>query len=239
MKSSLYKVGDRVIIAQRKGRSNDYPFGFIDEMTTYSGKIATIQEVSRCKSDCSHKRFYNNDPFKYKIDLGNNILVWHSSMFKSKENNVMEQKTIIIDGVEYTCTPKEQPKKWRDDVDNIISGYFIDDVSEIVNITIEEENPNGYYNYNVFATEKQAKSALAMARISQIIANDSRFGGAITDEEWNDSNTGKFVIYREKNGIKTNFLFYNFYFLAFHTKAQCDLFLQENQDLIKDYLMID
>ena len=32
-------------------------------------------------------------------------------------------------------------------------------------------------NLNIFATKKQAKSALAMAQISQIMANDERFGG--------------------------------------------------------------
>lgn len=151
----------------------------------------------------------------------------------------MEQKTIIIDGVEYTCTPKERPKKWRDDVNNIISGYFINDASEIINITIEEENPNEGYNYNVFATEKQAKSALAMARISQIIANDSHFGGAITDEEWQDASITKYIICRWSNKVQTDFNYTSYHFLAFHTKEQRSLFLKENEDLVKDYLMID
>lgn len=239
MKPSLYKVGDRVIIAQRKGDMKDYPFYFTNEMTSYSGNIATIQKVFEWEArHLSHKRFYNNDPFEYKINLDNNIFSWHSSMFEPKESNVMKQKTIIIDGVEYTCTPKEQPKKWRDDVNNIISGYFIDDASEIVNITVEEENPNEDYNYNVFATEKQAKSALAMARISQIMANDLRFGGVITDKEWQNASMTKYIICRWGDKIQTDFGYTSYRFLAFHTQKQRDLFLEENKDLVRDYLMI-
>lgn len=240
MKPSLYKVGDKVIIAQREGCKNDYPFGFVDKMTIYSGKIATIQKVFEHEAEyLSRKRFYNDDPFEYEIDLDNNIFSWHSSMFESKENNVMEQKTIIIDGVEYTCTPKEQPKKWRDDVTNIISGYFIGNDSELVSIVEGEEYSNDKYNYNVFATEKQAKSALAMARISQIIANDSRFGGAITDIEWQDASITKYIICRWSNKVQTDFNYTSYHFLAFHTKEQRSLFLKENEDLVKDYLMID
>ena len=32
---------------------------------------------------------------------------------------------------------------------------------------------------------------------------------------------------------------YSYKFLAFHTKEQAELFLQENEDLVKDYYMID
>ena len=46
----------------------------------------------------------------------------------------------------------------------------------------------------LFNTEKQAKSAVAMAKISQIMANDERFGGPVTDEEWNDGAMPKYFI---------------------------------------------
>ena len=57
-----------------------------------------------------------------------------------------------------------------------MSGYFIGSDSIIYSYD------NGILcknSYNVFATKKQAKAALAMARISQIIANDERFGGLL------------------------------------------------------------
>ena len=162
-----------------------------------------------------------------------------------------ETKKITIDDVEYICTPvqksssqpQEQPQEqlvekqtWRDDKNATTSGYYINMESKITEVKCCDA---GAWNYNVFATEKQAKSALAMARISQIMKNDPRFGGEVTDEEWNDSNIGKSVIWREKSDIITTTLFRNYCFLAFHTNAQRDLFLKENEDLVRDYLMID
>lgn len=128
-------------------------------------------------------------------------------------------------------------KRWRDDKYALIDGYFIRHDSNIVKI-----DTDGVYNkkdnYNVFAKEKQAKSALAMARISQIMANDKRFGGVVTDEEWGDENKIKYGMHRFENKIIKD-TYVNWYnFIAFHTIEQRDLFLKENEDLIKDYLML-
>lgn len=126
-------------------------------------------------------------------------------------------------------------KRWRDDNNVIISGYYINKDSKIIYVP---ELWNVSDAYNTFATEKQVKSALAMARISQIIANDKRFGGVITDEEWKYGNSRKYVICRENNSIATNSWCSDYYFLAFHTAEQRDLFLAENEDLVSDYLML-
>lgn len=49
---------------------------------------------------------------------------------------------------------------------------------------------NDCFNYDVFATMKQAKSALAMARISQLMAHDERYGGVVNILS-NDRRTNK------------------------------------------------
>ena len=117
-----------------------------------------------------------------------------------------------------------------------ISGFYIGELSRI---NYRTDVPFDSCNYNVFSTEKQAKSALAMAQISQIMANDKRFGGIVTDEEWNNTKY-KYVIYRSCNKIVCNeCLLHTYEFLAFHTKEQRDLFVYENEDLVKQYLMID
>lgn len=128
-----------------------------------------------------------------------------------------------------------EKKKWRGNEEEIITGCYIDTFSEIIPTIVQ----NTSSSYNVFVTRKQAKSALAMARISQIMANDERFGGVITDEEWKDKHTIKFAIIRRLNLISFLQLFKDYEFLAFHTCEQRDLFLEENEDLVKDYLMID
>ena len=129
-------------------------------------------------------------------------------------------------------------KKWRDNKDANIAGYYIDPDSTITSIAAEYRFPNTKDNHNIFAEEKQARSALAMAQISQIMTNDERFGGVVTDEEWNNDNW-KYVIYRKHDSVHTDCLLYSYKFLAFHTPHQRDLFLKENEDLVKDYLMID
>lgn len=96
---------------------------------------------------------------------------------------------------------------------------------------------------HLFATSKQAKSALAMAQISQIMKYDERFGGVITDEEWKNDKIDKYCINRLIDRFHSYIRIcvyqtcYNF--LAFHTEEQLKLFLNENEMLVKNYLMID
>ena len=118
---------------------------------------------------------------------------------------------------------------------SLLYGFYINSDSQIVD--------GEYHNYkttrNIFATEKQAKAALAMAQISQIMINDERFGGVITDEEWDIGKINKYCITRDNNTMSFTTLSNCYKFLAFHTQEQRALFLQENERLVKDYLMID
>lgn len=128
--------------------------------------------------------------------------------------------------------------RWRDDKNAKVDGYYICD--GIINQCCAKMW-NVSNAYHIFNTEKQAKSALAMARISQIMANDTRFGGTITDDEWKLTIDckGKHTICREDGKIVCGFNYTIYHFLAFHTKEQRDLFLKENEDLVRDFLMIN
>lgn len=128
-------------------------------------------------------------------------------------------------------------KRWRDG-NPFISGWCLGCVN-VFGSRNQYEKPWKEGNLDVFATEKQAKSAFAMAQISQIMANDERFGGAITDEEWENHQVYKNTIIRTNGNITPSAATSSYYFLAFHTPEQRDLFLNENKDLVKDYLMID
>ena len=131
--------------------------------------------------------------------------------------------------------PVQNKKRWRDDIDRFVSGYYIDSDSKIRKIVNRWNLSNAH---DTFATKKQAKSALAMAMISQIMANDERFGGVITDEEWNSADLLKYVIARERGDISLYIYYTVYHFLAFHTRGQRDLFLKENEDLVRDYLCL-
>ena len=114
-----------------------------------------------------------------------------------------------------------------------VKGYRIDYYSDIygTNRLIARD-----YSRNVFLTEKEAKSALAMAQISQLMPY---YGGVITDEEWSDSDTTKYVItkYEGQSALEITILWYHF--LAFHTEEQRDDFFEHNYELVKDFLMIE
>lgn len=151
----------------------------------------------------------------------------------------MEIKDINLEEYEISTTDKEiivlrkkehKYPKWLDL--ERLSGYYITYNSKIYeanNFQISRDNRD------VFLTEKHAKSALAMAQISQLMPY---YGGEITDEEWLEGKT-KYTI--EKNGKKAcgDKRVGTYMLLAFHTKEQRDEFLKNNEQLVKDYLMIE
>lgn len=133
---------------------------------------------------------------------------------------------------------KKEPviKTYQDLIDNRIkiSGYWITGSSHLEQyqqcILTEDER-------NLAASEKIAKSMLAMAMISQLMPY---YGGEIAESEWEDSTKYKYIIVLNKGKItKREWTTCNYYFLAFHTAEQCDEFLKYNEQLVKDYLMID
>jgi hypothetical protein len=127
---------------------------------------------------------------------------------------------------------------WSDKEKVDIEGYGIS-IDSITNYCFVKRTVG---DYCLFKTEKQAKSARAMAKITQIMANDIKnFGGVVTDEEWTDDNW-KYVIFRScnhKNRIGVTAVYCDYHFLAFHTAAQRDLFLEKYRDLVSDYFMLD
>lgn len=89
---------------------------------------------------------------------------------------------------------KKLTPKWEDL--KRISGCYIADnciIRPATNVTTNGENKN------VFLTEKHAKSALAMAQISQLIPY---YGGEITEQEWLDRSMFKYIIKRDGCSIK-------------------------------------
>lgn len=155
---------------------------------------------------------------------------------KDKEVKIIPPEGYEIDKENSTfeCIKFKPIKKWVDDTQAKITGYYIID-----NDVVPYTGVNEGRNFNVFATKELAKSALAMARISQIMANDKRFGGPITNEEWGDPDLEKSTIFRDDDFIAPGCNYTIYRFLAFHTKDQRDLFLEENKDLVKDYLMMN
>jgi hypothetical protein len=127
---------------------------------------------------------------------------------------------------------KSKYPKWEDLGE--IRGYHIYPDSSIGALTEAYRTSRG--NGNVFLTEKHAKSALAIAQISQLIPY---YGGEITNDEWKDSSIRKYIIFRKMSYVGRCEAYSNYEFLAFHTAEQRDEFLKNNEQLVKDYLMIE
>lgn len=142
---------------------------------------------------------------------------------------------------------KVGPKRFIDNEKYTGVAYFITVYSDICRE--EGVHLNHPSNYNGFATKAMAQSAIAMARISQIMMHDARFGGFIIGEEWCDNNIKKYCIELtyDSCGGKSFDIVKSFdimcysrtqKFLAFHTKEQAQLFIKENLELLKQYFMV-
>lgn len=141
-------------------------------------------------------------PEGYEIDM-------EKSTF---ERIVFKKKTII--------------NSWED-LKNI-KGVFIDYSSNIQEY--DEDIPEDENRY-VFFNEKYAKSALAMAQISQLLPYyDSKV-------DW-DVCTYKHCIVKAYNDLTINISQNIYHMLAFNTREEAERFLKYNEQLVKDYFML-
>ena len=126
---------------------------------------------------------------------------------------------------------KKKINVWKDI--RYIEGCFISSDSEIRELKTSKDN----CDKNIFISEKYAKSALALAQISQLMPY---YGGEITEEEWKDGSC-KYSITMGSNGTiyKINTVYMKD-MITFHTAEQRNKFLSfpENVQLVKD-LYID
>lgn len=108
-----------------------------------------------------------------------------------------------------------------------IKGVFIDYDSRIQGC----EALPGDCNKNIFLNEKYAKSALALAQISQLLPYYD------TDVDWS-IDTIKYCILRLGNKIHIDMCHYSYQPLAFKSRREAERFLKYNEQLVKDYYMI-
>lgn len=131
---------------------------------------------------------------------------------------------------------EETKEPWRMSEEAYIDGFFVTPSSSVSKVKRVE-----YHKHNrcVFAEQQQAYASIAAAQISQIIANDERFGGKVTAEEWKRTGSIIYSIIHKDNG--EIIVFENAGFrtlLSFHTYEQAELFLQEYRDLVEQYFML-
>ena len=87
------------------------------------------------------------------------------------------------------------------------------------------------HNKNIFLNEKYAKSALALAQISQLLPHYD------TNVDWKNG-YNKYCIERIGDGIEIGAWMHRYCVLAFNTKSEAIRFLKYNERLVKDYYML-
>ena len=109
-----------------------------------------------------------------------------------------------------------------------IKGVFIDYSSDILECGESIINDN---NKNIFKNEKYAKSALALAQISQLLP--------YYDSNVNWGNTkDKYCIDKKQNNIIITTWSNIYHVLAFNSKEEAERFLKYNKQLVIDYFMM-
>ena len=109
-----------------------------------------------------------------------------------------------------------------------ISGYGITTENNIVHWSKLSAIKD---NKNVFLNEKYAKSALALAQISQLLPYYD------SNVDW-DKIAVKHCIIRKGNIIHIELMQSAYQLLAFNTKEDAKRFLKYNEQLVKDYFML-
>jgi hypothetical protein len=188
--------------------------------------------------NCAQKSRTDNNPIYFKeveSDMEErNIKIDIDTAKKWYNGEDKSLKEIALQAYNEDELTETKVKVWDDllKLKEVRRGYFICSDSNIS----DPSTILSLVDKNLFIDKKHAKSALAMAQISQLM---HYYGGRITDKEWNEY-SNKFIIYKFKNElISSEHIKYSYYFLAFHTSEQRDEFLKNNEQLVKDYLMID
>lgn len=108
------------------------------------------------------------------------------------------------------------------------SGVYIAEDSRLNSTPIGLVRP---HNKNIFLNEKYAKSALALAQISQLLPYYD------TDVYWNILDP-KYCICRVKKEIAILPFAKHYHILAFNTLSEAERFLKHNEQLVKDFYML-
>lgn len=87
------KPGDTLVVEERRGAEDLYPFGFVDDMAKFAGQKVTIKQITP-SSYGRYCSYYNGLNFKIRIEEDGGRFGWHPSMFEMEKSTSV--KTINI-----------------------------------------------------------------------------------------------------------------------------------------------
>ena len=111
-----------------------------------------------------------------------------------------------------------------------ISGFYVAQISEIREY---DDNEASISDMNLFKTEKQAKSALAYAQLTQLMALPEYNGDWVAD--WNNACQVKWSITRVNDELYKSIIHRSYSQIVFKSEEILDMFRKNNKDLLKQY----
>ena len=111
-----------------------------------------------------------------------------------------------------------------------ISGFYVAQISEIREY---DGSHSTISDMNLFKTEKQAKSALAYAQLTQLMALPEYNGDWVAD--WSNDEEKKFCIIPLKEELRIERFYGYRQKICFKNMTLAELFLKNNIDLLKQY----
>jgi hypothetical protein len=152
----------------------------------------------------------------------------------SKQLNVeittQKERDALIEQLQKMQFKKDPVKTWEKL--KTVDGFWIGSSSTIFTQTAISTRDLG--NKNIFKTEKQAKSALAYAQLTQLMAE----ANGDWEPDWNSGFQKKYAIVRSRNLLVTDKFTYTYEFLNFKSKKIAEQFLCDHRDLIKEFYQI-
>ena len=146
----------------------------------------------------------------------------------NKDNSFRD--TLLSEFTDYELGIKPKMKSWEDL--RCFTGYWMTGYGSVVH---EYHNLTCIQEYKgLYATEKQLKSAYAMAQLSQLMKDL----GSECEVDWGGRNHYKYVIDRQYYKLHTTTADRTYHFLAFRTPEVRDAFLEKHEELIKQYFML-
>ena len=94
-----------------------------------------------------------------------------------------------------------------------------------------------YSEKGTYKTEKQAKSALAYAQLTQLMALPEYNCDWVPD--WSDECEAKYIIKRVRNEIDTDYYSNTHHHISFKSEEIRKRFMENNYDLLKEYFELD
>src|SRR5574344_60104 len=141
---------------------------------------------------------------------------------------------------------KKQEKKCWEDLGNEVSGGFVTLSGVVSQWSYKPEYESSWWmrqfsGKGLALSEKDAICMRALAQITQLMPH---YGGNVTEKEWRDTTQQKWEIWYDlytQNFYIANCRMYRQSpnVMVFHTKGQGEDFLKSNEQLVRDYLMLN